>query len=517
MQTVAVYYIRMAQALIVRGFGPFCLGLRDPRVSPKADKDCLLSLMLFAYIPAARSLAILDALREQREAAMQQQQQQHLHVPPPTLARLSLRNIPYIDALAPAVHSAAPQLASLNIDSDLSSPHSLRDATPGLCRLITTTAPHLTRIIFDGCLYPAPSVEALAAATATCTQLQHLEINISPFFWFAAESSNEALEVQSVVWVAEAVSALPSLRSLTFEWAFTSIGDTQLQRAAASALGRMTQLTGLSFQGPWDWDWDFPVSDVLWRLHGLVRLTLTHGQTFDSGDFQPLAAELSLLTFLSTKRAIFTGESQRGALALPLGLQELDLGGDVAPADLLALQLPPSLARLSLWGIAWSAPCVGGGLSDNDDDSVSDAGGAPGGGADVDSEGGSEQPGEVAAGENVHVAPGEAAAAGQGGPRPPAPPCCPGFDLLLEVLGLLPGRFHSPTRRLSIYCAWRPSAAAGMSGPLAAARGGYAPLFGALQPLGLRNLDLRGCVLGVRDVTALVEQLPELEVTKPGT
>ncbi len=41
---------------------------------------------------------------------------------------------------------------------------------------------------------------------------------------------------------------------------------------------------------------------------------------------------------------------------------------------------------------------------------------------------------------------------------------------------------------------------------------GHVRLFAALRPLQLRTLMLFDCVLGVADVAALVEQLPELEV-----
>ncbi len=461
----------------------------------------------------------------------QQQQQQHL-VPPPTLGRLSLCNVPYTDALASAVHSAAPLLASLIIaNSDLLHPLDVEEAAPGLCRLITTCAPHLTSLTFSKDMHAVP--EALAAGIAACTHLQHLEINIS--YWGTGDTDEEdddgdediegdgALVVQSVVRLAEVVCALPSLRSLTFEW-LSKLDDGPLLQTAVSALGRMTQLTSLGFRGPWPW----PVRDVLTPLHGLARLSVTGSMDMKSDDLQPLAADLARLTYLAVDEADFDDKQQRGTLPLPPALRELHLGSCVAPAHLLALQLPPSLTRLSVPAISSSwrtPPDAGGGFappggdtpSDGDEEGASDAEGASGSGSDPLSGGGSEESGEelaweesgaVAAWEDANAAPDGAG----GPPAAGGPPSCPGFDLLLESLGLLHGRFYSPADKLSIQCAWRPPAAGTRQGQIAG--GGYARLFNALRPLGLRRLELGRCELGVRDVTALVEQLPELEVRR---
>ncbi len=89
----------------------------------------------------------------------------------------------------------------------------------------------------------------------------------------------------------------------------------------------------------------------------------------------------------------------------------------------------------------------------------------------------------------------------------PPPSACPGFDDLLAAVGLLCGRGGVSCDGLTLWHDWEPS-------PLTwpAAGDGHVRLFGALRPLRLRQLRLESCVLEVRDVMALVEQLPELEV-----
>ncbi len=73
-------------------------------------------------------------------------------------------------------------------------------------------------------------------------------------------------------------------------------------------------------------------------------------------------------------------------------------------------------------------------------------------------------------------------------------------------MALLYGRFDGG-KGLALRHEWEPS-------PLTwpAAGDGHVRLLGALRPLRLRRLKLKGCAVGLANVAALTAQLPELEV-----
>ncbi len=399
-----------------------------------------------------RSLGILAILADHL------QQQPHPQQPPSSssawrgLTHLSLCNVPYTDALASAVHSAAPHLASLDINSDLSPPDDLDAALPGLCRLITTCAPSLTSLTFSRAQYAIP--QPLADAIATCTCLQHLQVEL---YTERDIPEGETPTEDSAMRVVEVARALPSLRSLDLY-----VGNEA--EPPLEALGTLTQLTSLKLN----------VSNVglglavsmLRPLHSLARLALVGGKVAEA-DLGVLAAECGQLTHLAFEDTQLGLESaqagRRGCVRLPAALRELHLGCSVDPRDLLALQLPPGLTRLRVDCIKASA------LTHTD--------------------------AEAGAGVNA------------GGVPAVPPSACPGFDELLQAVGLLYGRFDG-SHNLYLSYEREPSP---RSWPVEAGDG-HVRLFAALRPLRLRRLVLMHCAVGLRDVAALAEQLPELQV-----
>ncbi len=158
---------------------------------------------------------------------------------------------------------------------------------------------------------------------------------------------------------------------------------------------------------------------------------------------------------------------------------------------------------------AASSGASDGGASYGSSDGASDGvGSGSSSGSGSDSDGGDdsdqgEQAWEGQAGRGGHV--GQGGGGGAAAPPSAASPC-PGFDELLEAVGLLYGRFDG-SKGLTLQYEWEPSP---ISWPTAG--DGHVRLFAALWPLGLRRLELSRCVLEVGDVAALVEHLPELEV-----
>ncbi len=153
------------------------------------------------------SSSVLAALREQQQEQPEQGPEPHSSSRA-SLTQLSLSNIPYTDALASAVHAAAPMLPSLDIYSNLSAPDGLHEALPGLCRPITTTAPTLTSLTFSRGQYAIP--QPLADAIATCTRLKHLQVSL---YTEAGIPEGETPKEDSTLRVVEVVRGLPSLRS----------------------------------------------------------------------------------------------------------------------------------------------------------------------------------------------------------------------------------------------------------------------------------------------------------------
>ncbi len=99
-------------------------------------------------------------------------------------------------------------------------------------------------------------------------------------------------------------------------------------------------------------------------------------------------------------------------------------------------------------------------------------------------------------------------AGGHGRLQAPASPC-PGFDDLLEAVQLLCERGGGGQRELTL---WHDGS---YYSPRAwpEAGNGHVRLFAALRPLRLRKLLIGNCcALGLEDVMALAEQLPEVEV-----
>ncbi len=407
----------------------------------------------------------------------------------PSLTHLSLCNIPYTDALASAVHSAAPHLPSLTIASDLSSQAALAAATPGLCRLITTCAPSLTSLTFSRHLNSFP--QPLADAIATCSRLQHLQLPLEDTC--SDDEDGELceedydLEMESVERIAGTASALPALRSFDFEARNPFV-------PVENAVSSLTRLTSLRLNGLELQPMEFFLEGALSPLRNLVRLTLHGGAQVDERDLRLLAAGCSQLTYLSFEGSFWlkfqggAGQQQgggrlRGCIPLPAALRELHLGFRIEPWELLALQLPPGLTRLTAGDIRASF-----------DHKRCDHIYGPAGRRDV-------------AGGGHHVGP-AVGAGGHGGLQPPASPC-PGFDDLLEAVQLLCERGGGGQRELTL---WHDGS---YYSPRAwpEAGDGHVRLFAALAPLRLRKLQIgHCCALGLEDVMALAEQLSELEV-----
>ncbi len=407
-----------------------------------------------------------------------------LHQPPagpattrPCLTHLSLCHVPYTDILASAVHAAAPNLSSLDIASDLSLIGSLAAATPGLCRLISTCAPYLTSLTFSNAQHDIP--QPLAAAIATCTRLQHLQVVLYTGFQVPEDPpgspepqpapKGSPVQPESAVRLAQALHSLPTLCSLDI----ALYGDAG--RLSLDALSTLTQLTILKM----DWTYDSTLQvhhllPVLSPLRHLSRLTLAlqPGTPFQ---VHGLAATCPQLTCLCVRRegtmpGHVLGPRRRGTVPLPPALRELHLDLEVKPRQLLELLLHPGLTRLTVAALHCSTP------EGYYEDEGADSDGGGGGGGD-------------------------------GGGAPATP--CPRFNELLEAVRLLCE--HSgggACEGLTLRHEWEPSP---RTWPLEAGDG-HVRLFAALRPLRLRKLQLANSVLEFSDVMALVEQLPELEV-----
>ncbi len=292
----------------------------------------------------SRRLQILSAFSEHR-----------LQQPPSCpsawrgLTHLSLRNIPYTNALASAVHAAAPHLASLTIASGLSTQDALAAATPGLCRLITACAPTITSLTFG--YNEVPFVpQPLANAIAACTRLKHMKMLLAETCCTDDDGglcdAEDQQELQSMQRLDRAFSALPALRSLEF-------GRHNSRVPVEIGLSSMTRLTCLDFNGL-----DLaPMKDVTARLlsplRNLARLALDGDGVIGEADCRLLAAECSQLTCLTLHGLVRLdlkggglGGSRRGCVPLPAALRELHLLNILQPCALLALALPPGLTWL---------------------------------------------------------------------------------------------------------------------------------------------------------------------------
>ncbi len=395
------------------------------------------SLVDTAYNPTLLRFEILSAV------VSQQQQQPDWR----GLTRLSLSNIPYTDALTSAVRSAAPHLAYLDVYS-----YDLDAATPGLCRLITTTAPSITSLTFGSDLHSV--LPPLADAIATCIRLQHLQVSLCAR---AGITKGDTPMQASTLRVLELVRTLPTLRSLNLSWYAGSEFGPLLD-----VMSTLTQLTSLRLNAhsvaPGR------VINTLRPLASLARLTLVGG-TVDEAAFGALAVGHGQLTHLAFEDFQLlldsTQAGRRSCVPLPAALRELLLGCNVKPRELLALQLPPSLTQLRVDGLQVSAMTH----TDAETDAGEDAGGV------------------LAA----------------------SPSPCPGFDELLQAVGLLCGSYDAH----ELYLKYQREASP-RTWP--AIGDGNVRLFKALRPLGLRRLVCRDCALDLRDVAALAEHLPELQV-----
>ncbi len=401
-----------------------------------------------------RSLAVLALFVKHQQTKPKQQQRL---VPPPSLTHLTLRNVPCIKDLASAVRSAAPHLTYLDLAWRVDERYR---EVPGLCCLITTCAPHLTSLVFSSELRTMH--EPLADAIETCSRLQHLKYSFKhpdhcPEDDFLTADEDEdsdddaprTVEEHTLVRLAEAMRALPSLRSLDINLE----GGWETPSIVEAAIGSLTQLTSLTLVGP---------SDVaaLRPLRNLVHLSLD-GDEYRLADVQPL----SRLTYLQ----LFNDVDFDGCTELPASLRELHLDRGLTPRKLLQLQqLAPSLARLSFDGRLVH-------------EGTPPAAGADGAGGCW---GRTFQFVELAA-----------------SPRPAASTCS-GIEELVQAVRVLHGRYDG-SKGLNVCFS---------PGDRYLAGDGHVRLFAALRPLQLRELRLFDCMLEVEDVAALVEQLPELEV-----
>ncbi len=419
---------------------------------------------------------------------------------PRSLTHLSLRHVPFTDALAAAVLAAAPNLASLDIADVFSVQQPLVRETPGICRLITSCSQHLTSLTLGGmCAFIPP----LAAAICACPKLRHLSISID------GDVEGEVAG-SSLLRLAATVRALSELRSL-------DLGCNVDSWRAAHAVNCMTQLASLTqycFDIPEDnLDASQLFAEYLKPFRSLACLTIR--MPFFVEELKHLAAAVPQLTYLcaTTQRDLPALDNPAGSIPLPAALRELQLESDrdsyhpggVHPRELLALQLPTGLTRLSVRNLwcsysthvydyhadivealqdASAAGGSGGALAGN--------GGGGGGGDGGGSGGGSDGSG------------------GGGAAQAPLPPC-PGFQELLDAVRRMYGRYDS-SMPLTLVHAQEPH-------PLTwpAAGDGHARLFAALRPLRLKQLEVCNRVLGFSDAVALAEHLIELEVRRRGT
>ncbi len=400
-----------------------------------------------------RSLAVLDLFVQHQQIIPAQQQQPV--VPPPSLTHLYLNEVPFTMALAFAVHSAAPHLSSLDLPDA-----GLHSASPGLHHLITACAPSLTSLTLGNQdLLSIP--QSLADAIAICTRLQHLQYCINyytdPSDGEEDVDDDEGLNasrttVQMLTRMATATRALPSLHSLDLKVSDILYSESLVE----DAIGSLTQLTRLVASGP------FSLA-ALRPLQNLVHLTTSY-----DGDKLADVQHLSRLTYLE-----LDGDDTEvdGCTELPASLRELHLRCRMKPRQLL--QLGPGLTRLSFGAIWVTLPAAAAGGADGASDEGLSGSGSGSGSV------GEEGPGQVGSG---------------------------AFDELLEAVGLLHGRYNGEGLIVTI------GGGGSSCGRYLVARDAYTRLFAALKPLRLRKLVLVKCALGVPDVMALVEQLPELEV-----
>lgn len=146
------------------------------------------------------------------------------------------------------------------------------------------------------------------------------------------------------------------------------------------------------------------------------------------------------------------------------------------------------------------------------DNDVNSASGDDGSGS------GEEAGGDGADGQGIGAAGGEAGGNQHVGPGAEGgaialPSLAPSFDELLEAFGVLQGRLDTSRALVLGPGRWAPPP---HSWPVVEGYG-FVRLFGALRPLALRKLALRFGVLEARDVAAMVEQLPQLQVRRGAT
>lgn len=434
------------------------------------------------------ALAVLALFVQHQQMAPQQQ---HSILPAPSLTHLYLRDIPFTDVLASAVRSAAPHLASLDIEY-YREVRGVREVVPGLCNLLTTCASSLTSLTFDRrilAFVPQP----LANAISACTRLQHLGIALAAHYvpaHYVPEDSDEedaddppsSMEKQLAVRLERmfnAMHALPSLRSLDL----IIPGDLEQPSAVAAAIGSLTQLTSLKLAA----ELSLP---VVRPLRNLARLT--YHPYGDAGarlaDVQPLS-QLTYLV-LDSKDKYSPAADVDGCTGLPASLRELHLDCHPTARQMQhLLQLGPGLTRLSFGGIMIP-------VNEGRTPPAAAAGGSGGAGA-------SDGAGAGAAGEGVSSSgPGSGISEEEG----PGQADSGALDELLQAVGLLHGRWDG-SKALHIQLADDGSP----GGRSLYARDGYVQLFAALRPLRLRKLELLNCALELPDVLALVKELPWLE------
>ncbi len=478
-------------------------------------------------MPHHRRLRILEAFQ-----GRQQPQPQQPAVESSALTLLSLRDVEFTDELAAAVGSAAPRLESLDIvGKNLCTAASLDYATPGLCRLITTCAPHLTSLAFKCELHSV--TQPLADAIRSCSRLQHLECRLGDWWYdydYGSDSGGDESQGEnapvpglyatillqvSVVRLAGVLSSLPSLRSLGLAYYYVDA-----THSTAAAICSMTQLTRLHFDSPWYGD----TASILRLPRNLVHLTLqTNCSALQDDDVRLLASELSQLTHLSLLgrvRAMYDEPAlPRRSLPLPPALRELHIGCSVRLRGLRALQLPPGLTWLSLVELNLTNQRYPAylGVPDSDSASGDEGSGSDSASGDEGSGIGDEAEGDGAEGQAIGAAGGRAGGREDVSPGADGavalPSLVPSFDEVLEALGVLHGRLDTSRGLVLGPGQWAPPP---NSWPLAEGYG-FVRLFGALRPLALRKLELRFGVLEARDVAAMVEQLPWLQVGQGAT
>ncbi len=442
------------------------------------------------------------------------------------LTRLSLSCVPFTAEIAVAISQAAPRLASLTIYDNLNGYWDLVAAVPGLSRLLTACSSSLTSLNLkcEMCGFPQP----LANAFRACTRLTHITCKMD---------IGDCRPLEGYPLLTRTLAAMSHLRSLHLSMSIEPRPAGE-RRAVAAALGSLTQISHLKLVG----FRHCGGNDLLRRVLHPLRHTLTslhvdmaevNGSTLRllSSDYSRLTRltlesdELHLVRRPPTRGGRQTGRGAAGGRGggsglgrqpLPPSLEALRLKAPrpcpLEPRTLLALRLPPSLRQLTITGLV---ACPGA-LPDcypHYQQQQQEGAGAAGAASTSNGHGsnGAGRTAEAAAPTARAAAQKPRAASrrggrGGGGALAPAPSACPGFDELLAAVRLMYGRYDT-SKHLDLFYNWHPWPC---SWP--AAGDGHVRLFGALRPLGLRQLTLGKCVLQRRDLEVLADSLPQLEV-----